>query len=144
MNTLERTLDKLQRFRVTNITLMHHLLHHADPRPSELFIGLLSIIWGIVFILPANTFETSQSFTAMAETMPEVAWGILFLTIGLKSILVGRSTYWRSISALSMFVLWLFMAIMFMRSNPIATGPFTSMLYALLAYWQYARIKFYE
>lgn len=102
--------------------------HRFGPRMNEWVIGWIIAIWGVVLLLPAETFE-GPNFAFFKIVMSEFNWGIFMLVMGVGRI-VGliingarkNVTPWiRVTSAFFGFILWVGICTAFGLSGVVST-----------------------
>jgi hypothetical protein len=100
-------------------------------RALEAFSGTLALYWGILLLLPFDTFGASPSYAMMAALGSEAWWGCVFLLIGSSQWLsITRCRWLRALSFHLAIIGWGFACVMFSVSNPITHAPG---IYGLLA-----------
>lgn len=55
---------------------------HFHTRAGEWFCTAVMLWWGVVLLLPGETFASSPSFTGLAAIWSEVWWGLVCLIVG--------------------------------------------------------------
>lgn len=116
-----------------NTTIPHpglwiRIQHRFGPRMSEWIIAWIMFVWGLVLLLPADTFE-GPNFEFFKAVMSEFHWGIAMAFIGLSRIgglIVNGArrnvTPWiRVISALFGFMIWVGICVAFSLSGVVST-----------------------
>lgn len=117
--------------------MMWRNLATLDTTALQLFMGLqLALVWGIVLLLPYDTFGGNLAFSAMSSLASETVWGVIGLLAGLLQVSAVLG-YWRSggqrwlaarkIGAAFSCAAYVFIATMYMISSPKG-----------LAFWTYA------
>lgn len=116
---------------------LYSLLRFTDVYILEFISAITAIIsWGVVLLMPGNTFATSRTYQAVAFA-PEWFWAIVMMTFGgvqLLVLLLSLSAFLtiridllrlrpirRRISYIGVF-LWGAIAAMLFISNPASTG----------------------
>lgn len=56
--------------------------HRFGPRMTEWLVALQTALWGLVLLLPAETFA-SPAWNMFSSIMSEESWGVLMLFLGL-------------------------------------------------------------
>ncbi|WP_145052463.1 hypothetical protein [Paenibacillus xylanexedens] len=110
--------------------------------PVELSLAFIASFWGVLLVLPFNTFATSSAYAPMSNVMPESAWGVLMLFLSgllLYGMLSGRFLVRRYALLVATFV-WLFIGSMLFFGNPASTGWGAYLNYAILSSWAYMRV----
>lgn len=99
------------------------------------YSALIKIAWGLVLILPDNTFAANpKSYTNMMAIATEQQWAIYLLIIGALhtlSVLIYDIRFRITMQILSVGT-WLFIATQFWLSNPIGTGKITYGIAAII------------
>lgn len=109
---------------LTRRTIMY-LLFETKTSRSEFGLGLLAFNWGFWLLLPADTFGSSHTFSAMAQMAPEWVWGTGFLLVGVLQMhfgtqyIRGGGAYWNTRYRISVAAtaVWTFTMMMFARAN---------------------------
>lgn len=89
--------------------------------------------WGLQLLMPWNTFGTGIGYRALAQLMPEWAWGALLVWVGLTKIgsyLVDHYRV-RMAATLGATMIWTFLSVAFGVGNPYGTGV---VVYPVLAF----------
>ena len=103
--------------------------HRFGPRLSEWFAAVVVTLWGIILLLPADTFA-GPSWVVFRAFASENTWGVILISLGLARlaglIINGarkRVTPWiRVISAGAGFLIWSGISLGFGLSGVISTG----------------------
>lgn len=120
---------------------MFSLRHHFDlmtsaNRGGEWKTSCQSVVWGVILLLPGDTFQISTAFRIMAAIFSETTFGWIMLAIGVARIVglivngsKGRVTSGvRVLSAFVGFGSWTFITLCFAASGLvsvwIAAWPF--------------------
>jgi hypothetical protein len=116
-------------------------LLRSDPAAAEIHCAAIAAVWGVLLVLPGNTFSTTPSYDAMAHIMPEWCWGVMMLALSCQGI-VGVVTAMQSLrrtAALYGVVSWSLIAWLLVLANPWATGGYVYLLTAIThgsTYWR--------
>lgn len=126
------------------IRRLRRLLLDYNFEFAEFQVGLAALLWGSWLILPFwNTFESSNSFHVLRDSgIEESWWGLGIALVGALQ-LIGLIWEHRSIRRFASFALvlvWLFISLMFILSNPAATATVIYPLFALSSAWAHWRI----
>lgn len=111
-------------------------------RAIEVAVTSIAIWWGIILVLPFNTFGISDSYEAMEALAPESFWGVFMIGMGFSHLL--SMTY--NLSRLKRFTLliatgvWIFIASMFAIGNPMNTATGTYAIIGVLTGWLYTKV----
>lgn len=100
----------------------------------EVFSSLLAWCWGILLILPYDTFGSTLSYRTMAFLAPEESWGFLFILIALLhglSLCAGFFELRVPACWLASFI-WSFVGVLFAIANPQGIAPWLWLSLALL------------
>jgi hypothetical protein len=104
---------------------LHWILFHSEGALTEMFLGLISLVWGIWVLSPFwDAFSSNYAFRVMAATAPEWAWGGAMTAMGLfkiYTILSERKSLKKLAFLISIF-LWSCVAISFINAAPLAVG----------------------
>ena len=117
--------------------------HSQSFRTLKIFSTSIAMWWGVVLILPFDTFSTALSYKAMAGIAPEFYWGLLMLIMGLAH-LIGITYSLKKIEKASFLIatfVWIFIAAMFTIGSPPNTASGTYALIGLLTGWLYTNVK---
>ena len=92
----------------------------ADPSYIEAFSGLMAWAWGILLLLPFDTFSATPSYAAMKWLAPEWLWGTIFCCIGaLHSLaLCAGFNRLRPLVCMVAAFLWAFVGCTFVQTIP--------------------------
>lgn len=114
---------------------------NADSRAAEAFSAMLAWYWGVLLLLPVDTFSLSRSYRAMAEIAPEWAWGLMYCFVGLvqSAALCGGVRFFRGPGAALAFLFWTAAAAMFFFSNPFTHAVGIYSMLALMNAWVITR-----
>lgn len=95
------------------IRVVRDVADHFQVRASEWALGSMLALWGWVLLLPSETFSISSSFDMLLRVMPENAWGLACLIVGLARVVVlfingawRRSPHMRALAALFSCFFW--------------------------------------
>ena len=72
---------------------LRNIIVHADTEPVGLIMGLYTLSWGLILLLPAKTFA-NPSYARMESIAPEDVWGVFIVLLGcviLYGVLYGVS-----------------------------------------------------
>lgn len=88
------------------------------------YSALIKIAWGLVLLAPANTFAFAASYNAMSNIADEDTWGIVLVMVGMLHIasIFSYRLIARIIMQIVSIAFWLFLATMFLISNPVGAG----------------------
>lgn len=103
--------------------------HRFGPRLSEWYVAVVTFLWGVVLLLPADTFA-GPSWVIFRSIMAESSWGILLMVLGalrIGGLIVNGArknvTPWiRVVSAGGGFLIWSGVSLGFGLSGVISTG----------------------
>lgn len=111
-------------------------------RAVEVATTSLAIWWGIILLLPFNTFVISSSYSAMAGLATETAWGIIMLAQGVIQLtsMVFRFKKIKQFSYLVATFLWFFIAAMFAVGELSNTATGTYAIIGCLTGWLYLKV----
>lgn len=118
--------------KVGPVTLRPLWWWNADSRIIEAFSGMLAWYWGILLLLPFDTFGAGRSYIVMQQIATEEAWGVFYCIIGLiQSIaMCGNVYYLRFPASLLAVIGWSAASMMVGLANPVGHGL---AIYGLLA-----------
>jgi len=109
----------------------------VDTRSLETASAATLALVGLVLLLPASTFGANPIAFGAMRFLPEIAWGVLFMLLGLcQSYAVARNRpalrRWASLGAMAVFA---FMAALYFVANSVNLGTPTWVVYALGNGW---------
>lgn len=114
------------------VRLRQVLLQETDL--LELFLGALSLSWGIHVLNPALSSFHLPQYQEMAALATEGVWAGIFIVLGIGRIIAvlksGSEVYFRKYQAFIGALVWMFLAIMFFRADPRSPS---SIVYATIA-----------
>lgn len=97
----------------------------------ERFLAGCLVIWGVLLLIPTNTFANGHAYQAMADLAPEEVWGVVMLTLGCGQLLgfvlahYGyRSDRLHRVALLAEAALFGFMAMMFATVDLTLFSPY--------------------
>ncbi len=126
------------------IRRLRRLLVDYNFEFAEFLVGLAALLWGAWLIFPMwNTFASSSSFTVLLSSgIDESYWGLGIASVGALQLigLLWDHRPIRRFSSFSLVLVWLFIALMFILSNPASTATVIYPLFALSSAWAYWRI----
>lgn len=99
--------------------------------------------YGLWLLLPVNSFANSVSYEAMAELLPEWAWGVLFLTAGgvMLTGVLKRRRVWQEQGVFALCVLWAIVFGSMAAVNWASTGIPTYFMLSLICGADYISLK---
>ena len=122
-------------------------LWSSDPGWLELWSAWVACYWGIVLLLPFDTFGASQSiqfYKTLSGAAEEDTWGAIFLAVGLcqwASLAVRRHSLSWPANSLACG-LWLVLAVSIWLAAPYTPSPgIHGALSASMAYATWYRIR---
>jgi hypothetical protein len=118
------------------------ILSKAKFRAIEVYLAALSLYWGVILILPFDTFSTSFSYDVMHQMAPEIFWGLAMVVVGLVHVLamIRNDKTIRKIGLLLAAGQWYFIATMILLSNHFSTAWGTYYIVGCLSTWLYAKV----
>lgn len=120
------------------------VLGELRPRPLELLGALWAIAWGMWVGSPWwNVFPSSPTFRVLGTVAPEWVWGMAALWVGIGQLVAvyDNRLIWRYRVSVAAFLLWTFIALLFVLANPSSTATITYGMLALMAALVVAKIK---
>jgi hypothetical protein len=124
----------VQRFRGKTFDL----LWECDFEAVEALIALRSLCWGAWLLLPWNTFaEAPATYRAFSTLMPEWAWGILLLAVGLAQFAgaITEEARHRAPANVAACMAWAVVSVVYFWSNPLTAAGISHSLTAVAAAW---------
>ena len=120
------------------------ILTDGDILPTELFLGVLTLCWGVWFLCRSSAFELVPTYLVLRNLCDyEWAWGLLFVVIGL-SRLAGtalRVLWLRKTIAFWGCLQWVFLSMSVALSTGYnSAGSATLGLIAVASAWVYWRL----
>lgn len=108
----------------------------------EVLSGLLMFGWGFQLLLPWSTFSTSPGYMAMSLIAPEPVWGGVLIWVGFTQIGSYLLQHWRVrlASTLGAAMIWAFLAVLFVISNPYGTSIVMYPGVAIFTGWTFLRV----
>ncbi|WP_426455477.1 hypothetical protein ACP26L_36275 (plasmid) [Paenibacillus sp. S-38] len=111
-------------------------------KPVEVTLSAISGYWGVMLLLPFDTFATSPAYDKMANLASESNWGIFMLLVSLYillGMLIGHFRM-RRIGLLFSTANWLFVSSMLFMGSPSSTGGGCYFIFAVLSSWAYMKV----
>jgi len=98
----------------------------ADTEFVELWIGLITGLWGAFLLLPWSTFSSHRAYWVMSQQMDELKWGLLLFGLGINQLICFffLSFRWRKVSSFLLFSLWFYLAVLMAMSLPSESHSF--------------------
>ena len=124
------------------IAVIKHFFVSYDIEYIEMMSGMLALFWGIILLLPFDTFSSTPSYFAMQTIAPEIAWGLAVAIGGMAQMIsvLFLSNYARKLTAGISIFIWWFVAGMFIVSNSISTAVPVYSIIALSSSWSFIRL----
>jgi hypothetical protein len=123
---------------------LHELMWDKHFEPAEALAGLAAALWGLILMLPGDTFATSRSFDAMATSgIAEWIWGAVAVAVGVAQVAGLIFDHWqtRRAAAMALTGLWMFIAAMTGIANVIGPVWAVYLLLSCSAGWAYCRMR---
>lgn len=116
---------------------MGYKIVRANTRPLEIAIAVQSMLWGILLLFPANTFDTSKIYSVMAQVASEEVWGVLTLFSGVFQLISAHihQCELRRYSTILSLLIWGFIDAAFWLSGSPSTGATTYLVTVLVLIW---------
>jgi hypothetical protein len=113
------------RITVPQKSRLKYILFESEGALTELFLGLISLTWGLWVISPFwDAFKQTTAFCVMGQIAPEWVWGTIMTAAGILkvyAILSEQVRLKKIVFTLSIF-LWSCISISFAASAPLAVG----------------------
>jgi hypothetical protein len=111
-------------------------------RAVEVATTSLALWWGLILILPFDTFSSSSSYKAMAGIASEPCWGLFMLAIGTAQLfgMILNNYFIKRYSLLLATGIWVFISAMFGLSTFFSTASGTYFIIACLTGWLYMKV----
>lgn len=123
--------------------LLFKIISQYPIEPTEFFLGLLSLCFGLWLVNPfADTFNTVSTYRYITTLIPEPLLGVVMSLLGLiriKALLYDNASLRRFIGLLGN-VVWLFLSIGAFMGNPAATAVPVFGVVSLVSLWIYLRL----
>lgn len=102
----------------------------------------IAIWWGIILILPYDTFSEAVAYGAMSTLAPEFVWALVLLLIGFLQLYgIVRDHYsFKRFTLLFATGVWIFIATMFALGSPFNTATGTYVIIGCLTGWLYTKV----
>jgi hypothetical protein len=112
----------------------------ADFFP-EFMLGVMTVSWGGMLLLPSDTFSVSQGYSLLATVAPEYVFGLVFLLAGLLYLhaLIIANHIWQRRTAIVLLFLWSLVALAFAIAAPASAAWPLFVGLATLFGWSAAR-----
>lgn len=110
---------------------------------AEKFLIGAALWWGLILLLPIETFSLSSAYRPMEMIMPEVMWGLCFLFLAFVHFLALTRDMkrLRGNVLLVSVILWVFVATMMLIGLPASTGSGIYVLTSYLSAMAYYNVK---
>ena len=118
------------------------ILAEHDTEPSELLSGALKVTLGLHLLWPGQTFAGNTLLYGDMAILPEWAWGMLFVAVGVGHLgaLRNGNASWRRWAAFAAFLVWSSLGFTFLHTQATAlVGPTFAVL-AVSSGWVYVRL----
>jgi hypothetical protein len=99
--------------------------------------------WGVLLLLPFDTFSTSIGYHILGSIMPENCWGYLTILSGL-ALLLGNLIHNYTLRKYSLLLSCLVWSVVFTSlfiANKASTGTIAYLGYALLSEWLFSEVN---
>lgn len=107
-----------------------HLGRTFPHRVAEWYLGAVLFSWGIVLLMPEETFDRAASYEVLGRIAPEHWWGYgCMMTGGLRLIALGINGYWvpptyhlRSLFSFMSLIFWIYISFGMLTAGYFSTG----------------------
>lgn len=123
---------------------LKHALISYEIELVEIMSGIAAVCWGLWLINPLFvTFDSSQTFYAMAMLAPEWMWGWAMLVIGFFQVesVITHSLSRRKKTSLILSIMWIFITAIFAYANVRSTAIAIYGTFAFFTVWSYLRLS---
>lgn len=116
------------------------VLRLAHPRLGALIYGVIALMWGLWLANPwLESFDSSPSYAALAQVLPEWAWGLVMIALGVLTLYsisqqFGRLRRWLSLIHV---IFWMFVSTLLAIGNLSSAGIPVYYVIAFLALFFY-------
>lgn len=119
-------------------------LLQSDVEWAEIVSILGALIWGIVLMLPFDTFSTSKTYN-LISFLPEWLWSVAFLTFFVcqSGAILYANIVWRVRMVIVGAIVWATICSMAVGANPVSTAYFY-LIPTLGCVWAFARLSRYR
>ena len=110
-----------------------------DTEPLGLFAAVVTLLTGLWFLLPYDTFPASIAWRSLALLIAEPLFGAILVVVGLGG-LAGLLLDGPRLLQASQFLtgmVWTFMATISFIANRLGTAPLLNLAIGLTAYWAF-------
>lgn len=110
------------------------------PEPIEFIVGFAFITFGIILLLPYESYQSSHAYELLSKILSEQEAGLLGISIGalVWLILLFGNIYIRRLSMLLSALIWAMLTTTLVASSPTTAG--VDYVWALGALWAYLRL----
>jgi hypothetical protein len=114
----------------------------ADCFP-QVSIAFMTSLWGLIVLLPMDSFQSSSGFSVLQALAPEWVVGKVFLLAGLINLhsLFLRCWHWVWLSSAILMVMWAMVGLMFITASVGASSWVLIIGLAWLFGWSAADAK---
>lgn len=109
----------------------------ANSSPLETAVAIQSILWGIVLLMPQQTYTSSTVYVILSKVASENVLGIVMLAIGILQLIIvhiSKQDQRRTIVVVSLLV-WSFVDATFWLSGSSSTGAAAHLVTVLMLVW---------
>ena len=127
------------------ISRVKHVLIISDTGIIELWVALLTVLWGCWLMMPSETFATHRAYWVLAQQMSENHWGMVFVGMGLLELVSFLFLNYRArkVTAFLLFSLWFYLTAVIYKALPEGSASFVVVMVGaitVLLAWAYIRI----
>lgn len=113
------------------IAIFDRLAESYKAKRLEWFFATILLLFGVVLVLPANTFDSSPSYAVLQWWATEDTWGGWFLLAGTVRLVIliingawWRTAFLRALAAFCSLFFWVSVAAGFLLANPATWGGY--------------------
>lgn len=109
----------------------------VDTRATEFFSICFKFWWAYILAASSRVFESSPGYAMFSHVADERQWSMAFFALAIihsGSMIFG----WYRLRRISCFfcsLMWLFVALLILISNPLSTGTGMYAIVALASFW---------
>lgn len=115
---------------------------HAKFRAIELTLMGISLFWGIVLMVPTNTFDGSSAYNSMEQLAPESVWSGLMVIVAMFHFfgMLKDDKMVRKVGLILAAGQWYFISSMMALDASASTEWGVYFIIGVLATWLYGKV----
>jgi hypothetical protein len=109
----------------------------TNSKPLEIVLIVQSILFGVFLLVINNAFVVTPVYHVLALILPEGAWGLIFVSMGMLQLLALNNATGRLRGTCSMIALflWLIVDISAWLSNSSSAATVSYLTFVMMAAW---------